>query len=351
MSAASPYLLTFEPILMEKVWGGRRLERYGKQLAPGKSYGESWEVADLAQTAVSGGGGGAARSVIARGALQGQGIGDAVLAWGADLLGDRAWARVKSLPGGPSFPLLVKLLDAREHLSVQVHPSPAYAAQHADAHLKTESWVVLEAEPVEHPKVGGDPLIYTGVKDGVSADTFRSAIASGGVVEHLHAVPAVAGECHTLPSGTCHALGAGVLVLEVQTPSDTTFRVYDWATEYGRGGRELHVEQALACISFDEPRAPTATRLADGASSGTLAETVWYWMGAMRLGPGESVGLHQGACCIVVGTQGSGWLSAGEGRAEGIDPGRTVVAPAGLSGHTRLTAGTTGLEVVVMCVK
>ncbi len=354
MSGVSPYLLTFDPILKEKVWGGRRLERYGKRLEPGKSYGESWEVADLAQTAASGGGGGEARSLIARGEMQGRAIGEAVAAWGADLLGDEAWARVRdgaTASGGPAFPLLVKLLDAREHLSVQVHPSPEYAAQHDDAHLKTESWVVLEAEAVEHPVVGGDPLIYTGVRDGLSAERFREAISSGSVVEHLHAVPAVAGECHTLPSGTCHALGAGVLVLEVQTPSDTTFRVYDWAAEYGRGGRELHVEEALACISFDEPRAPAATRLGDGVSSGVLSETDWYQMGAMRVPPGGSVNMHEGQCCIVVGTKGSGWLSAGEGRAEGVDPGRTVVVPAAVSGQTRLTAGTMPLEVVVMCVK
>jgi hypothetical protein len=138
----------FEPILLEKVWGGRRLERYGKKLPPGKLIGESWEVADLPATSESGAGGGPARSVIANGALAGRTLHDALELWGEGLLGPKPpW------PGG-AYPLLVKFLDARENLSVQVHPSPAYAAAHPGAHLKTECWYVLQAgiaEPHEIP--------------------------------------------------------------------------------------------------------------------------------------------------------------------------------------------------------
>lgn len=241
---SNPYPLILEPILKPKVWGGRRLAEYGKHLPADEPTGESWELADLASTSASGGGGDSAHSAIANGELAGKTIRDAIEQWGTDLLGDA------SLSPEGGFPLLVKYLDAREHLSIQVHPSPAYAATHPSAHLKTESWFILDA----HPDADGNPpVIYKGFKDGVTADDLRSAIEHGTVPDIMRAELAVPGCCHTLPSGTVHALGAGVLVAEIQTPSDTTFRVYDWAKEYGRDGRELHIDQAVQCASFDHP--------------------------------------------------------------------------------------------------
>lgn len=248
-----PYPLTFRPILMPKVWGGRRLAGLGKQLptSPDTSIGESWELADLPSTSASGGGGGAARSIIDHGPLAGRTLADASAAWGSALIG-RAGATPSS-----GFPLLVKYLDAREHLSVQVHPSIAYCKADPSAHLKTECWYILDAEP--------GSTIFKGVKPGVTRGEFERALRGAdpsSVVELLDSVPATPGDCHLLPSGTVHALGAGVLVAEVQTPSDTTFRVYDWAKEYGREGRELHVAQSLECIAWEPAR--EATRFGRG---------------------------------------------------------------------------------------
>lgn len=244
MSPVEPAPLVLEPILKEKVWGGRRLTSFGKRLPDAAMIGESWELADLASTSASGGGGDAAHSRIISGPCAGQTLREAIAELGDDLLGGAP------LTESGGFPLLVKFLDAREHLSVQVHPSPAYAEAHPDAHLKTECWFVLDAEP--------GAVIYAGLRPGVGASELREAIESGRVPEVMLSVPAVPGQLHDLPSGTVHALGAGVLVCEVQTPSDTTFRVYDWASEYGRAGRELHIEQALACAQTSPPPAPTA---------------------------------------------------------------------------------------------
>ncbi|HEX2836977.1 MAG TPA: type I phosphomannose isomerase catalytic subunit [Phycisphaerales bacterium] len=240
---------------MPKVWGGDRLARFGKAVKPGDRVGESWELSDLPGTSASGAGGGAVRSVIANGPLAGKTIHDAIELWGDALL-----PRAALSPSG-NFPLLIKFLDAREDLSVQVHPSPAYAAKYKDAHLKTECWYVLDAKP--------GSVIYKGVKSGVTREVFERALRAGdgsGVVDLLEAVPAVVGECHNLPSGTVHALGAGVLVAEVQTPSDTTFRVYDW----GRTGRELHIEQAMECIEWGP--APKAVAAAVMAQTGVQTE-------------------------------------------------------------------------------
>jgi mannose-6-phosphate isomerase len=305
---AAPYPLIFEPVLLEKVWGGRRLERYGKQLPPGKLIGESWEVADLGATSASGAGGGAVRSVIMNGPLRGRTLGAALAMWGEELVGPGA-----DVTGG--FPLLVKYLDARENLSVQVHPSRAYAAANPGAHLKNEAWYVVEAEP--------GSVIYKGVRPGIGCDELREAVGCGSVAEALVAVPAVAGESHVLPSGTCHALGAGVLVAEVQTPSDTTFRVWDW----GRTGREMHLEQALECIEF---------RAAKGScAAGEAASTEFFTMQAGRRD------LPRGRCAVVMQVRGESALSWETGSMV-LRGGDTVVVPAAVSQRTELEVRTGG---------
>jgi len=205
-----PYPLTFVPILKEKVWGGRTLERYGKQLPPNVLVGESWELANLPRSVQDG------QSVIANGELAGTTLDD-------------------------GFPLLIKFLDANDNLSVQVHPSDEYATKHPEVHLKSEAWIILESTP--------EGRIYIGLKEGTTESEFRASIKSDSVPDCLHEINVHKGECYYLPSGTCHALGAGVLVAEVQTPSDTTFRVWDW----GRTGREMHVDQAMECIDFNAP--------------------------------------------------------------------------------------------------
>ncbi|MEL6497002.1 MAG: type I phosphomannose isomerase catalytic subunit [Planctomycetota bacterium] len=312
MPSPEPYPLLLEPILLEKVWGGRRLERFGKALPAGVMIGESWEVADLAATSASGAGGGARRSIVANGPLADAAIGDALR-----MLGDPT----ANAEGG--FPLLVKLLDAREDLSVQVHPSPGYAASHPEAHLKTECWYVLDAEE--------GSLIYKGVRPGVTAAEFRAAIENGSVADLLESVPAVVGEMHELPSGTVHALGAGVLVAEVQTPSDTTFRVFDW----GRTDRELHIEQAMACIDFGP--APAARTAADGV----LCANEFFRVREVK-GHSEAVGLGLTGCAVVTIVSGMGASIAS--KTDTFDevqgrPGSTMVVPAGCATNVVLRAG------------
>ena len=321
-----PYVLTFAPILKEKVWGGRRLEGLGKTLPAGVMVGESWEIADLAATSASGGGGDAARSVITNGPLRGKTLHEAMALWGLSLLG----TATPSAEGG--FPLLVKFLDAREHLSVQVHPSPAYARTHPGAHLKTECWFVLEAEP--------GSVIYKGVKPGVTRTDFERALRDGqggGVVELLDAVSAVVGECHNLPSGTVHALGAGVLVAEVQTPSDTTFRVYDWAKEYGRSSRELHIEQALACIDF----APAAKAVRAPAETGITQLVTTEFYSVTVLGSGSSMPIEGGRCLVVVGVEGTTTITPESRTATELARGSVALVPAGVRG--RIAADAWGL--------
>ena len=339
--APPPAPFALEPILKEKVWGGRRLARLGKALPEALDIGESWELADLAHTSASGGGGDAARSVIATGPLAGSTIHDALERWGPDLLGKAA-----PTPSG-GFPILVKYLDAREHLSVQVHPSPDYAAAHPDAHLKTESWVVLDAEE--------GAVIYKGLTPGASGADLRDAIERGTVPDLLVAEPARVGDCHTLPSGTVHALGAGVLVAEIQTPSDTTFRVYDWAAEYGRAGRELHTDAAIECADLAPAPAPVPGPDAPGGPHGAVsraraAETDYYTIETVRASCASVELAPDDAAPVVVmvpSTAGASLASSTDAFPElELSAGRTALVPAACARDTVLRAGPDTLAIV-----
>lgn len=313
-----PFVL--EPRLFEKVWGGRRLATLGKDVPQGGSIGESWELADLETTSASGAGGAGVSSTIARGALAGQTIRDAVRLWGSDLLGSAA-------PIEGRFPLLLKYLDAREDLSIQVHPSPQYAAAHADAHVKTECWYVVEAD--EHAR------ILKGLMPDASPEAVRRAAEQGGDVPALlHSAPSRVGDLHVLPTGTIHALGAGTLVAEVQTPSDTTFRVYDWAREHGRAGRELHLDQAVECILGGPP--PATRRLGPDEEAGRLCELDAFSIDEARPHGGDEIPLtFDGRCQVLMLISGVGEVVV-EGDDDACLPvhaGHTIVVPAACADH------------------
>lgn len=261
MNQPAPHILRLEPVLVPKPWGGRRLAAFGKTLPDDATYGESWDVADLPSDTVTTGT--ASRSLVTSGPFAGAPLRDVVAAWGSELLG--------SAPPTPAgdFPLLYKLLDANEHLSVQVHPDAAYAAVDPSVAVKTESWYIVDAEP--------GAVIYKDVRPGVTVNDISEAAGSQAIVEMLQPVPAEPGAFHHLPAGLVHALGAGVLVAEPQTPSDTTFRLYDWTAEYGRAPRQLHIDEALAALRID-PQGAFALDPFDESGTRTLIGTDHYWI-------------------------------------------------------------------------
>jgi len=251
------YPLKFQPVFQKRLWGGNRLRTVlGKAAPMDEPIGESWELADLPAGTVKSDSRGAAAdgslsSVIANGAWAGRTV-------------NQAWGEQKSENRKSYFPLLIKFLDAAQDLSVQVHPDAAYCKAHPGSHLKSEAWYILHADP--------GARIYKGVKAGVTREQFKAALEAGNVEPLLNMTKVRTGDCHFLPSGTVHAMGGGILAAEVQTPSDTTFRVFDWNRLEANGKpRTLHIKEALECISFEAaamPRAidgsgsPVATRLA-----------------------------------------------------------------------------------------
>jgi mannose-6-phosphate isomerase len=244
MASHPLYPLKFHPRLVEKMWGGRKIETVlGKKLPVGKTVGESWELYDFppgvvekTEQWVS--------AQIANGPLAGKSLHWAVGELGKDLLGNVPLAR------DGQFPILIKFLDAREDLSVQVHPDEEYAAANSEAHLKSEAWYVMEHNP--------GARIFKGLVAGATEEQYRASLLDGTSERYLQSIAVADGDCHYLPSGTVHALGSGILAAEVQTPSDTTFRVYDFNRVDPSTGklRTLHVEQAMQCIDFSGTAAP-----------------------------------------------------------------------------------------------
>jgi mannose-6-phosphate isomerase len=247
MATTEPVI--FEPLAMERVWGGRRLETlYGKFLPQGVPIGESWEVVDRED----------AQSVVHNGPYRGTTLHELWTSRREEIFGN-AYADHQA----PRFPILIKLLDARERLSVQVHP-PEHMSATLGGEPKTEMWYFADTQPGAN--------IYVGLKTGVTREQFESLLREGRVEEAVHVIPVENGDSIFIPSGRLHAIGQGNVIVEVQQNSDTTYRVFDW-NRTGLDGvpRKLHIEESLASIDFNdfEPKA-------DHLEKGVIAECLYF---------------------------------------------------------------------------
>ena len=222
-----PYPLKFKPIYKKRIWGGQKLRvLFNKNIPPTEKIGESWELADLPDD----------KSVITNGELAGQTLAEVIQKYPKEITGDKNF----SLP----FPLLIKFIDAEDILSVQVHPDEQTCRRLGKGQPKTECWYIISAET--------GAVIYKGLKPGVNKQQFAEAIKTDTVAELLAKVPVEAGQCHLLPAGTAHSIGPGLLLAEIQTPSDTTYRVFDFNRVDDAGKpRPLHIEEALESIHFN----------------------------------------------------------------------------------------------------
>ena len=227
MNLTAPII--FEPLYMERVWGGTKLETlFGKPLPSGAIIGEAWELVDREE----------AQSVVHSGPLRGKTLNELWTQYRTEIFGARHAA------AGGRFPLLFKLLDAAEKLSVQVHP-PAAVAPALKGEPKTEMWYVAAADP--------DADIFAGFKAGTTREDFEKALGTGRCDSLLHRIPTRAGDCIFIPSGRVHAIGGGNVIVEVQQNSDTTYRVFDW-NRTGLDGkpRALHVAESMRSMDFND---------------------------------------------------------------------------------------------------
>ncbi|MDX2036832.1 MAG: type I phosphomannose isomerase catalytic subunit [Isosphaeraceae bacterium] len=317
--------LRFRPILKRLIWGGRRLGTIlDKPIGPESDYAESWELSDHRDDV----------SRIDSGPLAGCDLRGLIRDRGEELLGPALGPRSQ-------FPLLVKFIDACRDLSVQVHPDDEKGARLANDNGKTETWVIVAAEP--------GSSIYAGLRPGVTRAQFREAIATGEVEPLLHRFPAVPGDAILIPAGTMHAIGAGVLLAEVQQMSDATFRVFDW-NRLGPDGkpRTLHVEEALESTDFEAapvaPIVPVARSIAGGTAE-ALTRSDFFALERLKLSGPSLVGSPE-RFTIVTALEGSCTIEW-DGPATPLEFGATALLPASL-GECRLVP--TGTATLLTCI-
>jgi mannose-6-phosphate isomerase len=287
--------ISFQPIYMTRVWGGRTLEtNYQRNLPDEQPYGESWELSDRKHE----------QSIVSSGVHKGKTLNELWTKnreeiFGANLNGDR-------------FPLLIKILDARDDLSIQVHP-PAEIAPSLGGDPKTEMWYIADRDP--------EAKLYIGFKNGVTHDEFADSLVDGSVEDMVHAVQPEIGESIFIPSGRLHAIGAGFLIYEIQQNSDTTYRVFDW-NRVGLDGtpRDLHVEESMKSIDFDDFE-PTM----DKPQGENLAQCEYFQVDQKDLGKGVS--FSSGDQRFAVITVVSGLIRSSEGSQ--FKPGDFFLLPKG----------------------
>ncbi|MEM9646243.1 MAG: type I phosphomannose isomerase catalytic subunit [Planctomycetota bacterium] len=309
---AKPYPLRFHPLLKQTIWGGRRLgEKLGKPLGASDDYAESWELVDHRSD----------QSVVQNGELEGLSLQELIRRASPWLLGKQAGG--SDSDDHTSFPLLLKYLDCNRVLSVQVHPDDEYGAQMTPPDLgKTEAWFVVDADP--------ESVIYAGLKTGVDRATLAEAVEAGQTEQVLHTFHPSPGDCVFIPAGTVHALGAGLLIAEIQQSSNTTFRLFDW-NRLGSDGqaRPLHIQQSLDVTDFS--RGPVHPSVTDRSAEGwqSLVNCDKFCLRALCQGVGSIGG--DGQFHILTVPIGSALIREPGGQQEQLlQVGETVLLPAAM---------------------
>ena len=222
------YPLKFQPILKEKIWGGEKLKHLLNKKSLRKDVGESWEISTVGNDI----------SIVANGSLKGKSLLDLVENHKGDLVGKKVYREF-----GNKFPLLIKYIDAREALSIQLHPNDELARKRHNSFGKTEMWYVIQADDKAKLQVG--------FKKKVSKDEYKNSVDDKTLVDILNFDEVKKGDVYFIPSGRVHAIGAGVLLAEIQQTSDITYRIYDWDRLDDQGNsRDLHTDEAVDAIDF-----------------------------------------------------------------------------------------------------
>lgn len=305
------YPLLFAPIYKDYIWGGTRIpETYGRNIDMDVC-AESWEISDRPE----------GMSIVRNGPLAGKTLRDLMGSMGVDLAG---------LPGPQTvFPLLIKIIDAKQRLSVQVHPNDDSAAQHG-GEAKTEMWYVLDADP--------GAGIFAGLREGTDMPAFRRALRDERLEDVLCTLPAKPGEAIYIPGGRVHAIGEGCLLLEVQQNSNTTYRVYDWG-RVGTDGkpRELHVDQAFKVIDWgSEPVVPATPRPMDRQTPNRWWEVIscpYFTVARVDLCAAETLSPGGRGFHALFSSNGTTVIEGG-GITEQLAPGTSCLVPAALDSYT-----------------
>lgn len=305
------YPLKFKPIYKERIWGGRKIETaFGKTLPAGEKIGESWELSGVDGDV----------SVVANGQLKGNNLQELTEIYMGDLVGDKVFEQY-----GEEFPLLIKLIDADDNLSIQVHPDDKLAAERHNSFGKTEMWYVVGHE------AGAE--LYLGFNQAVDRAKYLEYLNVGRLAELLTAYKVEDGDSFFIPAGTIHAIGKGLLIAEIQQTSDITYRVFDWNRvdpKTGQG-RELHTELALDAIEY-KSRSDYKTVAAPKVNAPVTLEKCPYFQTNSLIVDGEAVRDYAALDSFVIYICLDGSLElAYDGGVETVAKGETVLVPAELT--------------------
>ncbi|MFP9100002.1 type I phosphomannose isomerase catalytic subunit [Flavobacterium sp. RHBU_24] len=316
------YPLVFTPILQDRIWGGTKLRTdLGKDI-PTETTGESWEL-----SAVEGN-----VSIVKNGALAGTPLTDLLEQYPDDILGTAVHAKF-----GKQFPLLFKFLDAREDLSIQVHPNDELAKKRHNSFGKTEMWYVMQADPGSR--------IIVGFNHTSSPEEYVEKLESKQLIDILNQVPAEKGQVFFLETGTIHAIGAGIVIAEIQQTSDITYRIYDWDRVDANGnGRQLHVEEALDAMNYNE----TDTQkhyTTQSNKSNTMVDCPYFTTNFLPLDGSTTVSRSGESFTVYICTDGEFTVDI-EGEAYSFKKGDTILVPAAVKAFT-LAGNATLLEIYI----
>ncbi len=317
------YPLKFQPILKKKVWGGTKLkEMLGKDAK--SKIGESWEISGVKDNI----------SIVNEGPLSGKTLDDLLKTYKEDLVGEQVYQKF-----GNTFPLLFKYIDADKNLSVQVHPDDQLAKNRHNSFGKSEMWYILDAEK--------NSQIIIGFKEGIARPDYLQALVKGDIVKVLNFKEVQSGDTFVINPGTVHAIGAGILLAEIQQTSDITYRIYDWDRRDEKGNiRELHTDLALDALSFD-PSVQVSSKLNHNSNSTFLGGTEFFQVNKLSFSKPSS--------CDLKGIDSFKVYMCIEGRAKlqgddfsvAIRRGETVLVPACIGQISFETDAATFLEAFV----
>jgi mannose-6-phosphate isomerase len=311
------YPLKFKPIYKELIWGGNKFRTVlGKDCPADKKIGESWELADLPND----------KSVVINGQLAGQTLSELLQKYPLQITGKKNYQ--------PPFGLLIKFIDAADDLSVQVHPDAQTVKKLKTGSPKTECWYIINAEP--------NSFIYKGLKPGTTRKQFEQSIKNGTCAELLNKVAVKIGQCHLLPAGTVHAIGAGILITEIQTTSDTTFRVFDYNRLQNGKPRQLHIAQALESIHFDQNPDELTVK-----TTGRLVDTEYFKVDKITSQAGTSIPISTGILKVIIIINGSGRIISKDAEPVDFAKGQTILLPAQFQGDMEFTDKTECLLTIL----
>jgi len=323
---ADLYLLKFEPILKEKIWGGAKLKNLFNKKSISAKTGESWEISDLENNA----------SVVANGPLAGISIQELLKEYKAELVGKKVFENF-----GIKFPLLIKYIDAAENLSIQLHPDDVIAKEKHNSFGKTEMWYIVQADE-------GAELIL-GFKEPISKSQYVELVESNELPQALNRVKVAVGDAFIIPPGLIHAIGEGVVLAEIQQTSDVTYRIYDWdrAAENGEK-RELHTDMACEAIDLSSRNRHKISYQSKENASSEIISTSYFKTNIVEVKEELTINYAEKDCFVVLmGVEGEVKISMESGNYEVLKQGETLLVPASASKIKIKSKGAKILEVSV----